>query len=128
MLVIVGDRGAMNVLQKVPAAAVGRDPGMLRRTCGRRGARCSTSFTTRISRAGMGNEDGVAPHQALVTSRVGAVVGDGDVPGFGDCGLRQCCAQIPVGVADVGEVVHDVFADIRDADGHRTVGQESACP
>ena len=88
--------------------------------CGR------TCQPCRISSAGSGNNDGVTPEQAPVTIGVGAVVGDGDVPGFGDCGLRQRCAQAPVGVARVGQVVHDVFAAIRDAYGDRTVGQESA--
>jgi hypothetical protein len=52
------------------------------------------------------------------------VVGDGDIaPGFrGDSGHRQRRAQEPVGVADVGEVVHDVFAAVCDADGDRAVG------
>ena len=36
-----------------------------------------------LSPVGMGNDDGVSPRQAPVTIGVGAVVGDGDVPGFG---------------------------------------------
>ena len=78
-----------------------------------------------ISHAVSGNDDGVTPQQARVTSGVGAVVGDGDAPGFGDRGLRQRCGQGPIGVADIGQVVHDVVAAVRDAHSDRAIGQES---
>ena len=44
--------------------------------------------------------------------------------GLDDRGLRQRCAHESVGVADVGEVIHDVFAAIGDADGDAAVRPE----
>src|SRR6202012_2105567 len=51
--------------------------------------------TEELSRPGSGDDDCVTPQQTAVTCRVGTVVGDSDMPGLADCGLRQRCGEVP---------------------------------
>src|SRR6516162_3136410 len=93
--------------------------------CGLRRKRIRRMAARTVS-AGERHDDGVAPQQAAIAGGFGALVGNRDVPGLSDCGLRQRRVQAPVGVTDVSEVVHDAVAAVGDADGDRLVGQESA--